>query len=123
MRYKIITCLLASLVLLSLFVAGCALAEPDYDKLVNAIYKAEGGAKAQYLYGIRSVPYKDEAEARKICYNTLRNQFKRHLSHDCGFTYMVCLRNRYCPLEANKNDPKGLNSNWLKNVRYFYVNQ
>ena len=87
-------------------------------EIVNAIFKAEGGYKATYLYGIRSISYKDEAEARRICFNTVKNQRIRHFKHTCGKTYMVCLRDRYCPLEA-KNDPKGLNSNWLKNVMYF----
>lgn len=92
--------------------------EIDENKLADAIFLSEGGYKAQYLYGIRSVHYKDEAEARHICLNTIRNQRKRHAKHNCGVEYLVCLRNRYAPLQA-KNDPKGLNSNWLKNVRYF----
>ena len=65
--------------------------------LVNAIFKAEGGAKAQYLYGIRSVKYKDANEARKICFNTVRNNRKRF---------------------ANQTKHK-LNQYWLKNVKYF----
>ncbi len=87
-------------------------------EIVEAIFKAEGGYKATYLYGIRSVKYEDEAEARQICLNTVINQRRRHSKHDCGKDYLVCLRDRYCPLQA-KNDSLGLNSNWLKNVRYF----
>jgi len=87
---------------------------PDFEKLVNSIYKAEGGEKATYLYGIKSVPYKDEAEARQICFNTVRNQWRRHNNHSCGKDYLVCLRDRYCPLEAHK-----LNRHWLRNVKYF----
>ena len=49
-------------------------------QLANAIFKAEGGYKARYLYGIVSVKYKDEAEARRICLNTIRNHIKRHKS-------------------------------------------
>ena len=88
------------------------------EEIANAIYKAEGGDKATYLYGIRSVKYDTPEEARRVCLNTIRNQRRRHANHDCGLTYLECLANRYCPVGAS-NDPKGLNKNWLKNVRYF----
>ena len=93
--------------------------ELDSQRLANAIFKAEGGYEASYLYGIRSISYKDEAEARRICLNTINNQKKRHRAHKCGLSFLTCLRNRYAPLQV-KNDPKGLNSNWLRNVKYFY---
>ena len=73
-------------------------------ELAQAIFLAEGGDKAQHLYGIVSVEYKDKAEARQICLNTIRNQRKRHAKHDCGKDYLTCLRDRYCPLNA-ENDP------------------
>ena len=39
----------------------------DFDPVMysDAIFHAEGGAKAQYLYGIRSVPYADISKARQ----------------------------------------------------------
>ena len=103
---------------------GCQIGEADEIddiRLCNAIYKAEGGSSATYLYGIRSVRYGSEQEARRICLNTIRNNHKRyadygHKKHD---TYLEFLASRYCPLNA-KNDPTGLNKNWIKNVRYFY---
>lgn len=51
-----------------------ASAEDTYtnEQIANAIYQAEGGKG--YDYGIKSVSYKDEAEARQICLNTIRNQ-------------------------------------------------
>ena len=93
--------------------------EIDFDRLVGAIYRAEGGEKAQYLYGIRSVGYDNKAEARQICLNTVRNQMKRHNNHTCNLTYLECLAKRYCPVGAD-NDPKGLNRHWLRNVKYIY---
>ena len=86
-------------------------------EIANAIYKAEGGAKAKVAYGILSVKVRDEAEARQVCLNTIRNQRRRHSQHDCGLDYLSCLAKRYAPVGV-ANDPQGLNRNWLKNVRY-----
>ena len=95
---------------------------PKYSdkQIVEAIYKAEGGDKATYLYGIRSVPYDTPEEARRICFNTVRNNRRRYkeYGHEKYGTYLEFLASRYCPIGAD-NDPKGLNKNWLKNVRYF----
>jgi len=90
------------------------------EEIVNAIYKAEGGSKATYLYGIRSIKYDDPQEARRICFNTVRNNRKRYADygHKTYDTYLEFLASRYCPIGAD-NDPKGLNKNWLKNVKYF----
>ncbi len=88
---------------------------PD-EQIVNAIYLAEGGAKTNHPYGILT-KYK-VTTPRQACFNTVRNQRKRHKAHDCGYSYLECLQRRYCPIGA-KNDPTGLNKNWLKNVRYF----
>jgi len=100
----------------------CRGANEDYfDRIVDAIYRAEGGAKAQYLYGIRSVKYKDAEEARRICYNTVRNNWGRWEKSGQQVEYLVFLANRYAPIGA-ENDPKGLNNNWLRNVR-FYLNK
>ena len=91
----------------------------DTERLVEAIYRAEGGDQATYLNGIRSVSYKDSSEARRICVNTVVNNKKRFYLQGEHEDYLDFLGSRYCPVGA-KNDPKGLNSNWLKNVRYFY---
>jgi hypothetical protein len=93
---------------------------PEYfNQVVDAIYKAEGGAKTRHPYGIVSIPtYGDKKLAKKYCYNTVKNQWARHERHFCGKDYLTCLRDRYAPLAAS-NDPKGLNRNWLKNVKTF----
>ena len=89
-------------------------------QIVDAIYKAEGGSDATYLYGIRSVPYDTPEEARRICFNTVRNNRVRYKEY--GYkkfnTYLKFLADRYCPVNCD-NDPRGLNKNWLKNVKYF----
>ena len=92
----------------------------DVSRLADAIFKAEGGYRATWLYGIRSVKYKDEAEARQICINTIRNNIKRY--NDYGYkthsTYMEFLASRYCPVGCD-ND-RGTNKYWLKNVMRLY---
>jgi len=100
----------------------CYASSPEYfNKVVDAIYKAEGGSKAQYAYGIRSVRYSSKEEARRICYNTVRNNYTRWLKSGQRVSYLEFLASKYCPIGA-ANDPKGLNRHWLKNVT-FYLNQ
>lgn len=92
------------------------------DQWADAIFKAEGGYSASYLYGIRSVPYKDEAEARQICKNTVYNTLVKYRNERCPESGDIdCIANRYAPIGAD-NDPKGLNKNWKKNVLYFLTN-
>lgn len=90
------------------------------EQIVEAIYKAEGGAGADYLYGIRSVRYEDAAEARRICFNTVRNNRRRYKEYGRKnyATFLEFLASRYAPVGA-ENDPRGLNRNWLKNVKFF----
>jgi hypothetical protein len=115
----------AIIILLFSFIYSCqpapALCQDYTDKqIVEAIFKAEGGYKAQYLFGIRSVSYNSFEEAEKICYNTVRNNRKRY--KDYGYknynTFLEFLASRYAPLNVN-NDPNNLNQYWLKNVKYF----
>ena len=93
--------------------------EINNEKLADAIFLAEGGYNAEYLYGIRSVNYDTEQEARRICLNTIKNNRKRFAEY--GYknykTYLEFLASRYCPIDCD-NDT-GTNKYWLKNVRYF----
>jgi hypothetical protein len=84
------------------------------EQIVNAIRKAEG----TWTYGIKSVKCETEKECRKICANTVRNNRKRFHSQNKHKEFIGYLAHRYCPVGAS-NDPKGLNKNWEKNVRYF----
>ena len=93
--------------------------EIDVSRLCDAIYKAEGGEKATYLYGIRSVHYANPSEARKICINSINNNIKRWDDKGKPEDFISFMSRRYCPIGAD-NDPNGLNVNWVKNVRYFY---
>ena len=94
--------------------------EVNVEKLADAIFLAEGGYKATYLYGIRSVSYDSEAEARQICIRTIRNNFKRFNNQTKYSDYLAFLGSRYAPTKNCDNDPRGLNNHWVKNVRSIY---
>ena len=88
----------------------------NVERLCNAIYRAEGGSKARVPYGILSVKVKNEADARRICINTIRNNITRWEKAGKPGDYIDFLANRYCPPSA---DPIG-NRNWKKNVKAIY---
>jgi hypothetical protein len=48
----------------------------------------------------------------------VKNNKKRFLKQTRYSDYIDFLASRYCPIGA-KDDPRGLNKNWVKNVRYF----
>ena len=91
------------------------------EKLADAIYISEGGNATVFPYGIKSVSCKGETACRRICINTINNNVKRFNNY--GYkkheTYLEFLASRYCPIGA-KDDPTGLNKNWIKNVRFYY---
>ena len=84
------------------------------EEIVNAIFKAEGGYKADYLFGIRSIPYKDYNDAKKICLNSVRNGRARWVKAGKPYDLIIHIGLRYCPPKAHK-----LNSNWVSNVKMF----
>lgn len=106
-----------------LCLGGIARGATDPNKLANAIYKAEGGDKTKFPYGIRSIDTKGNKEyARKICLNTINNHIKRHSKHKCGLDYITCLGNRFCPTTGKLSvAEKKVNGNWIRNVRHYYA--
>ena len=103
---------------LLLLVSSCTLAhanEPiNVNKLANAIYIAEGGAKTRHPYGILA-KYK-VTTPRQACINKIKSALKRWNGRG---DFIAFLGKTYCPVGAF-NDPTGLNRNWVKNVRYHY---
>ncbi len=89
-------------------------------QIVNSIFHIEGGLRAQYAYGIRSIKYKNIVEARRICYNTVRNNRKRYAQY--GYKkfpdFISFLQSRYCPTRGKlSRAEKRLNKFWLSNLR------
>lgn len=110
------TLALVSLFLCSLFVRLSYCAEPDFSRLADAIYLAEGAKKASRPYGIfyKGCDWSNPAYCRKICLNTLRNNYKRWNKAGNPGTFLTFLASRYAPVSAHP-----LNRFWLSNVRYF----
>jgi hypothetical protein len=106
-------------IVIACFFTSLARAEDYSDtQIVNAIWVIEGGAKARYAYGIRSVNYSTISEARQICFNTIRNNRKRFIRQDRYDDFLSFLASRYCPVTGNLSKAeKRLNKFWLGNLR------
>ena len=89
----------------------------NIEKLADAIYLAEGGAKTKYPYGILT-KYKTTTP-RQACINTINSALKRFALQTKEKDFIIFLSLTYCPIGA-KNDPHNLNIHWVKNVKYFY---
>jgi hypothetical protein len=87
----------------------------EADRIVQAIYKVEGGSKARVPYGILSIRVRSKEEARKVCMNTVQNNHDRWLKAGEPGDYLDFLADRYCP---KSEDARG-NRNWKKNIRAF----
>ena len=94
---------------------GIGLSEAYVNRLADAIYKAEGGAKTRHPYGILA-KYK-HTTPRQACINTIRSKWKAWQAARAKGDYLAYLGSKYAPVGA-ANDPTGLNRNWVKNVRY-----
>ena len=86
----------------------------NIERLADAIYLAEGGSKTAHPYGILK-KYK-VTTPRQACINTIKSNLKRWKGEG---NFIDFLQKTYAPIGA-KNDPKGLNKNWAKNVKHFY---
>jgi len=83
----------------------------DYrDKIVKAIFIAEGGNKTKYPYGIKSIK---TSNPKKICENTVSNNYIRWQRAGKTNDFIIFLADKYCPQSV---DYQG-NINWKKNVK------
>lgn len=89
----------------------------NVERLANAIYIAEGGSKTKHPYGILA-KYK-HTTPRQACINTIKSALKRYNKQGAKGDFIAFLGKTYCPVGA-KNDPNGLNKNWVKNVKHYY---
>jgi len=90
----------------------CVGAGLDTGKLADAIYRAEGGARAKVPYGIMSVKVRNAAEARAVCIRTIEHAWCDYAAAADTRPFIHFLADRYCPPSV---DPIG-NRNWKHNV-------
>lgn len=98
------------IILLLTNAAHAAETEINVPRLADAIYRAEGGSKTRYPYGIMSVK---TANPRAVCITTINNRLKLW---DGRRPFIPFLADKYCPKSA---DPIG-HARWIKNVNFFY---
>src|SRR5690348_1279901 len=98
--------------ILGLFLAFNANSEPIdpiyANKIVDSIYKIEGGNKTKYPYGIKSIKTNNP---RQVCLNTVRNTWIRWENSNKKYDFITFLGNRFCPVSGDKT---GLNKNWVR---------
>lgn len=84
------------------------------DALAEAVYQAEGGARASVPYGlIYSKWCKDEPGH---CRYYAKEIMRVHLTRcKTGEDAIECIGRQYCPPKVHKK-----NANWVSNVRYYY---
>lgn len=102
----------------------CVHAFIDHGALKEAIYQAEGGAKAKKPYGVLSVPCTGKVDCGRIVDNSIRNSLKRYAKSGGKGDYRDFIQffgNRWAPpIKGLKNDPTGLNRHWVGNVTALY---
>ena len=88
--------------------------EAYFNKVVDAVYLAEGGEKAKKPFGILSIPCFAYSDCRRICLNTIRNNYRRWQNAGKPDEFLSFLGSRYAPISAHP-----LNKNWIPNVKYY----
>jgi hypothetical protein len=59
-----------------------------------------------------------EAKCRKGCIQTIQKHLNRWNGSGDFISYLGRI---YAPTSGATNDPRGLNKNWIKNVKHFYL--
>jgi hypothetical protein len=109
----IVAAILLALIVSMVVTRNVKAEEYTNDEIADAIYLAEGGAKISHPYGI--LAHYKTTTPRQACLNTIAHARKDWNGQG---DFIAFLGSRYCPV-GSKNDPKGLNKNWVKNVNYF----
>lgn len=91
--------------------SNVAIREVSFGQIADAIRRAEG----VWTYGV-NVPVRDEAEARRVCLNTIAHARRDWDGRGC---FIEFLADRYCPPSADLSG----NRNWRRNVRLIFENQ
>lgn len=90
----------------------------DAEVIADGIYHIEGAERAKKPFGILSVSCNGYADCRRVCINTIQNNFTRWQIAGSKGDFLTFLAGRYAPLNV-ENDPAGLNANWLRNLKAY----
>ena len=86
------------------------LSTAELNRIADAIYRIEGGAKTRYPYGVKSVKTSDP---RRVTINSIHNNYARWQKVGKPGYFGDFMASRWCPESA---DPVG-NKNWKANFR------
>ena len=89
------------------------------DRVVSAIYRAEGAERASVPYGMVNDRYcmDEPGMCRYLARVTVQNTLKRWELAGKPKEFIAFLGDRYCPVGADNDN--GSNRHWISNVRYF----
>jgi hypothetical protein len=111
--YAVASIILSILIFLGIILCGaCHAGGFDYDRIADAIFLAEN-SKA-HPYGV--LTHYKHTTPRQACINTIKHAEK---DWDGSGDFISFLGSRYAPTVNATNDPKKLNANWIRNVKYF----
>lgn len=107
---------IATILAVLITTAANAAMPKGYDsKLADAIWKAEGGHKTKWPYGVKSVKVSSVSEARRVTIISVRNNWSRWERAGRPEPFVKFMARRWCPESA---DPQG-HKNWVRNVGRF----
>lgn len=93
-----------------------ALAMPNWERLADAIYKAENSTA--HPYGIM-VKYK-HTTPRQACINTCKHKWRDWVEQGSRGDYLEYLASKYAPIGVANDKAYNLNRHWLSNVSRLY---
>lgn len=113
--FTIVTCLLAIVFISSCMPRLAGASEIiNVEKLATAIYYAENSKT--HPYGI--LAHYKHTTPRQAAINTIRHALK---DWNGKGDFISFLGSRYAPTKNCANDPRGLNKNWVRNVKRLYA--
>jgi hypothetical protein len=89
------------------------------NKVVDAIYLAEGGTKTKHPYGVM-LHCHDTKEYRQVCFNTVKHSYIKWEQIGKPGDFITELGKIYAPTSGKiTSKERELNQYWVRNVSYF----
>jgi hypothetical protein len=112
------TLLSLAILLVTVFVAGAD--NRYFERVADAIFLAEGGAKTRFPYGVRiwdaeTGTWRPSANPRAECLAIIRRQHARWIAKDRQGDFINFIARAYCPA----SDDQTGHDNFVRNVNHF----